>query len=504
VAVSKYDANGVFKWVKSFSANEQNDGFVYANAMVLDKAGNVYFGGSFTTKTDFNPDPVAVANLTPQAVTTFDASSDGYICKLDNNGNFVWVKQILGDLNQEVLQLCVDDASNNIYISSISSGLSGIQTDFDPDPTATNILINTSNESQYITKLDIDGKFVWAKQIQGTDDRYSYGLKTDKSGNIYIGGHYMGTIYPNPTNKSTSMTATSLHDFFFIKWDAAGNYIWSKSFGDTGYDVFGAMDIDQASGSVYISGQFSGSVDFNAKSTPAKTLVSDGGDWDGFLAKYDGIGNCLWVKRIGGSGSDNIGSLSVDGLGNLFAGGMFSNTANFDPTGNNKTLTSAGNYDAFVMKFDTLGNFNWVKHIGGMGNDWTAGIAATSDGNVFATGGFTFDASIGFTGVPLTAVNGYDVWMFKSGTTTDIENKFFKANISLYPNPTHGEIWIDLHQSFSHLSVIVRNILGSVVSISNYQDVSKINLNLHGECGLYFVELQNNDGNINTLKILKN
>ena len=123
VAVSKYDANGNFLWVKSFSANSKNGGTVYAGTMVLDKAGNVYLGGNFSGITDFNPDLVAVANLTPEAITpavmvpdpttgnlvlksgTFDASSDAYVCKLDNDGKFVWVKQFRGDFSQDILEI---------------------------------------------------------------------------------------------------------------------------------------------------------------------------------------------------------------------------------------------------------------------------------------------------------------------------------------------------------------------------------------------------------------
>jgi hypothetical protein len=174
VAVSKYDANGNFLWVKSFSANSKNGGTVYAGTMVLDKAGNIYFGGNFSGITDFNPDPVAVANLTPEAITpavmvpdpttgnlvlksgTFDASSDAYVCKLDNDGKFVWVKQFRGDINQDILEISVDEASN-VFISTNAYGSTGIQTDFNPDPTATALLTNTSNSSQYIAKLDVDG-----------------------------------------------------------------------------------------------------------------------------------------------------------------------------------------------------------------------------------------------------------------------------------------------------------------------------------------------------------
>jgi hypothetical protein len=519
VALSKYDANGTFLWVKSFSANVIRSGSVLAGTMVLDKAGNVYFGGNFSATTDFNPDPVGVANLTPEAITpaiyegnnpkagTYEAFNDAFVCKLDNNGNFVWVKQFRGDLNQEVLEISVDDA-NNVFIASEAYGQNGIQTDFNPDPTATAILKNTSNESLFITKLDATGNYLWTKQIQGTGDRYCYGIKTDKDGNIYLGGHFLGTIYPDPSSKAVSLVTynnnpTGTTDIFFIKWDASGNFIWSKSFGGTAYEVFGNLDIDPNTNSIYIAGEFSGVADFNMNPSNAKTLTSFGGG-DGFLAKYDAAGNCEWVKQIGASSQDKIDVLSIDAPGNVFIGGYFSKTVNFDPTATNTTFTSAGNYDSFLAKLDNNGNFKWAKQIGSMGNDWTGGISATGDGNMFASGSFTFDAFISNNSVTLTAINGYDTWLYKSGTTTDLKNNRLEADINLYPNPTQGQTVINLNKEYNQMTVTVRNLLGAEISSNNYRNVRKINLDLKGESGLYLIELKDNTGKKRTMKVLKN
>ncbi|MDD2799640.1 MAG: SBBP repeat-containing protein [Bacteroidales bacterium] len=518
VALSKYDANGTFLWVKSFSANVKYSGSVLSGTMVVDKAGNVYFGGEFSGTTDFNPDPVGVANLTPEAITpaiyvgsnpkagTYEAFHDAFVCKLDNNGNFVWVKQFRGDLNQEVLEISVDDA-NNVFIASDASGQTSIQTDFNPDPTATAILTNTSNESLFITKLDANGNYLWTKQLQGSSDRYCYGIKTDKDGNIYLGGHFLGTIYPDPSSKAVSLVTynnnpTGTTDLFFIKWDAFGNYVWSKSFGGTGYDVFGNLDIDPTTNSIYITGEFGGVADFNMNPSNAKTLTSFGGS-DGFLAKYDAAGNCEWVKQVGGSSQDKIDAVSLDALGNLFIGGYFSQTVNFDPSATNITFTSAGNYDAFIAKLDNNGNFKWVKQIGSMGNDWTGGLSATGDGNVFASGSFTFDASISNSSVTLTAINGYDTWLYKSSATTDIKELKFDASISVYPNPTFGKATVNLNKEYSHMQVTIRNIIGGEVLTSEYNDVSSINLNLPKQSGVYLVDLKNEKGHLQTLKVVK-
>lgn len=520
VAVSKYDANGNFLWVKSFSANSKNGGTVYGGTMVLDKAGNVFFGGNFSGVTDFNPDPVAVANLTPEAITpaititdptsgnlinkpgTYDASQDAYVCKLDNDGKFVWVKQFRGDFSQDILEISADEASN-VFISCDASGLLGIQTDFNPDPTATALLTNTSNESQYIVKLNAEGNYVWAKQLQGTGDRYCYGIKTDTDGNLYLGGHFIDKIYPDPSNTATYHTApSSTTDLFFIKWDANGNYVWSKSFGGTSYDVFGSLEIEPATNSIYISGDFYGTVDFNMSPSNKKTLSTTGNN-DGFLAKYDAAGNCEWAKQFGGAGQDKVQSISLDALGNVFIGGKFEKTANFDAGASNVSFTSAGNGDAFIAKLDNQGNFKWAKQIGGLGWDWPGGLSAIGDGNVFAAGVFTFEASIGFTGEPLTAVGGREAWMFKSSLTTDIKDTKLEANISIYPNPTQGETVINLNKEFSEMTVTVRNLLGAVVSSNNFHNVSKINLNLQGESGFYLLELKDGNGRSKTMKVVK-
>ena len=53
------------------------------------------------------------------------------------------------------------------------------------------------------------------------------------------------------------------------------------------------------------------------------------------------------------------------------------------------------------------------------------------------------------------------------------------------------------------MTVTVRNLLGAEISSNNYHDVSKINLNLQGESGLYLVELKDNKGKLQTLKVVK-
>jgi hypothetical protein len=183
---------------------------------------------------------------------------------------------------------------------------------------------------------------------------------------------------------------------------------------------------------------------------------------------------------------------------------MFSEVADMDPEAAVVNFTSAGNYDAYINKFDKDGSLIWAKQIGSMGSDWGNSVTALGDGNVFASGTFAFTAEVGLTGDPLESVGGYDTWLFKSSLTTDIKNTKLEFNISVYPNPTQGQTVINLNKVFSEMTVTVRNLLGAEISSNNYHNVSRIDLNLLGESGLYLVELKNEKGQINTLKVLKN
>ena len=93
--------------------------------------------------------------------------------------------------------------------------------------------------------------------------------------------------------------------------------------------------------------------------------------------------------------------------------------------------------------------------------------------------------------------------MFKSSFTTALKDTKLDANISIFPNPTLGQTVINLNKEFSEMTVTVRNLLGAVISSNNYHDVSKINLNLQGESGLYLVDLKDSKGKLQTLKVVK-
>ncbi|HET6991335.1 MAG TPA: SBBP repeat-containing protein, partial [Bacteroidia bacterium] len=165
----------------------------------------------------------------------------------------------------------------------------------------------------------------------------------------------------------------------------APTFEWAKSVGGTGSDLGYSVATD-ASGNVYTIGLFTVIGDFDPG--PATLNFTSAGGEDIFLTKLSASGNLLWAEQFGGTSDDEGTSVSIDGSGNVYIAGTFSNVVDFDPGPGVYNLTSAGAYDIFVAKLDAAGNFVWAKDLGGASYDFVLSLALDSSDNVYTTGVF--------------------------------------------------------------------------------------------------------------------
>jgi hypothetical protein len=127
-----------------------------------------------------------------------------------------------------------------------------------------------------------------------------------------------------------------------------------------------------------------------------------------FLVKYSSAGTPLWAQNLGGPGDNYTTSVAVDHAGNCYVGGSFSNVLTVGAT----TLASAGERDAFLLKFSPNGALLWARHAGGAGHD-TGRVGVDGAGNAFLVGRFTGTiqlgpASLSSTGASALFVARYD------------------------------------------------------------------------------------------------
>ncbi|MGB5007857.1 MAG: hypothetical protein WBO39_13040, partial [Ferruginibacter sp.] len=201
---------------------------------------------------------------------------------------------------------------------------------------------------------------------------------------------------------------------------------WAGSMDGNSYDACRAITLD-AERNVYATGYFSSTVDFDPG--PGVFNLSSSGAEDIFLSKYDPSGKLVWAKSIGGFRYQAGYAITLDISGNIFVTGIYFGTTDFDPGPGVTELTSNGNEDIFVCKYDNNGNFTWAKSFGGPTNDFCNDIILDRFGNIYFNGYFEqtadFDpgpgvfnlASAGSTDIFICKLNssGNLVWAKKIG-----------------------------------------------------------------------------------------
>ena len=262
--------------------------------------------------------------------------------------------------------------------------------------------------------------FEWAKAMGAAGTEYGNDIALDANGNVYTVGPYQSaTVDFDPGPAVFNLTNGGNTATFIQKLDSNGNFIWAKKIeAITGFEAVAySVEVDM-SGAIYITGMFNGTADFNPGTGVFNLTNFSGanGYYDMFILKLDSNGNFLWAKQLGGIEWDIVYSLSLDAAANIYVTGHFKGTCDFDPGPTVLNLTSAGDYDIFVAKFDVNGSFQWAKKVGGTASDQAISIFADISGNVLITGQFVspvvdFNPGVGIFNLSNSGV--YDAFILK-------------------------------------------------------------------------------------------
>jgi hypothetical protein len=291
---------------------------------------------------------------------------------------FSWAKSLggsLADLSNKV----TSDASGNVLLCG---GFSSTNADFDPGPGIT-ILTALGANDIHVTKLDAAGNLVWAKAISSSLDEQAYGIAADNSGNVLVTGYFNGTVDFDPGVGTFTLASNGSNDIFVLKLSSAGNFVWAVSMG-SGSSDYGNQLVCDASGNVYSTGRYVGTVDFDP-SASTSTLTSAGGA-DIYVLKLSSAGALVWAKSMGSGGNDEGKGIALDGTGNVHTTGSFNGISDFDPGAGTFTLNTFGSNDVFVSKLDNSGNFMLAVQMGGASSDVGESIKVDASGNIH-TGG---------------------------------------------------------------------------------------------------------------------
>lgn len=310
-----------------------------------------------------------------------------------------WAKGI-GGASNDVAYSSTVDGSGNVY----TVGYFHSSVDFDPGAGDATLVSNGGGMDIFITKFDATGNFVWAKKIGGPSSEVAEAVITDAQGYLYITGSFRSTVDFDPGAGVHNVSALGTNSFV-CKLSSDGDFQWVKA--ATGYDPISSLAVaTDASGNVYNIGTFESNCSFDTGSGTV-TLYATGLS-DIYIAKYTASGTFVWAKKINGNSSLDDGfGITTDALGNVYTCGSFQSSSDFDLGTGVQTLTSNGNRDIFVTKYDANGSFIWAKCIGGSDDDVARAITVDASQNVYICGNFqdTVDFDAG-TGVNRIGSNG--------------------------------------------------------------------------------------------------
>ena len=331
-----------------------------ANDVAVDGFGNTYVTGYFTSVASFG-----------SITLSSNGVDDVFLAKLGVNGMFAWAVKAGGINSERALSIKTDGAGNS-YITGYFYGTA----------TFGSIVITSSGAQDiFIAKYNNAGLCLWAKRAGGTGADIGNGITVDNLGNVIVVGEFDGSATFGSTVLNSMNGST---DVFTTKLDVNGSFVWAKkgaaSLTDRGLDV----DCD-ATGNIYITGQFSDTITFDIPHI--NTMLNAV-----FVLKYNPSGQEQWFRKIGG-GAMNIGnSIACDNLSGVYLVGDFQGTITFyGPVVT--TLSATYINGIFLAKYDMAGGLTWSVSESS-DSPLTGKSVATNGTNCFIAGNFkcTFDS----------------------------------------------------------------------------------------------------------------
>lgn len=153
---------------------------------------------------------------------------------------------------------------------------------------------------------------------------------------------------------------------------------WGTYFGDERFELKDSK-IDK-NGNLYIVGSIYGTDITNLYPFTNSTSFQQfygGGDYDGFIVKFNPQGNIVWGTYFGGLSNDQINAIDLDNNDNLYIIGSTLSNANIATVGSFQE-NLAGSSDAFISKFTSAGTLVWSTYFGG--TDFDSGDKISFDG----------------------------------------------------------------------------------------------------------------------------
>lgn len=316
---------------------------------------------------DVRPDgTIAVGGRFDDTLTLGASNYSGggsVVAVFDEAGSPVWSRALVG----QVLLASVTTCPNGDVIAA--GGLSGL-VDFDGGS-----LTGSAPLDAFVVRYTAAGGYVDGHVFGAVGALEAVAAVTcDKDNSLYVTGNFSSAM----SFGNDDLTSSGDADVFLAKYDAAHTPVWGKGFAAVGSQTGTAMTTDGA-GNVVVSGTFTNTVDFGGGSLQPGTGITQ------FLAKLDTDGNHIWSRRVADAPDIFSADIAIDASLNIYVTGQVDGPAAFD----DRVLDGEGGNDAWVAKFDSVGEYIWARRFGNFNDQAANSLVVSPDGFVVVGGGYT-------------------------------------------------------------------------------------------------------------------
>jgi hypothetical protein len=438
--------------------------------------------------------------------------TDYWVVRLNDDGTVKWQKS-LGGTGFEAGSCILQTTDGGYIVVGSSSSING------------DVTGNHGSDDCWVVKLSDTGIIEWQKSLGGSSFDGARSIVQTTDGGYVIAGDTQSINGDVAGNHGSS-------DCWVVKLSNSGTIQWQKCFGGSGADI-AAYILQTIDGGYIISG---------ITSSNNGDVSGNHGGIDSWVVKLTNSGIIQWQRCLGGSSSEQNGSIlqTSDG-GYIIAGSTLSN--NGDVTGNH------GGVDFWIVKLANSGIIQWQKCLGGTKNEFSFSIGHTTDGGYIIAGRTESDDKdvagnhahdghsdmwivkvtnagivewqkcFGGTGedypysIQQTTDNGYIIagntnshdgdvarllgddfsndWIVKLNSTLSTRQSIVE-NFKVYPNPVKEEIHVNLNEITLGLSYIIYDNVGRSIMKGKLDEANSIIKTENLSKGVYFLSIGEN------------
>lgn len=337
IFILKLNVDGEFLWAKSIGGT----GYEESTAIAVSSTGTVIVLGYFYEPTDFNPGA-------DEYIMASEGGSDTFLLSLNESGDFISAKRYGGPDMDLALDMKINSA-DDIYIAGYFNGTA----DLDPsDLGEFNLTSSSEGFSGYMLHLNSSGDLVFAGATHNGNVE-TRGIVVDNNDNVYLTGHFNGTVNfsTDETNTDYIFTSELVYNGFIMKFSPLGTLEWARNI-QSDDTVFGFDVAVDAVGNVFTTGYFADTADFDPDPNATFNLTKQSANaTDAYMCALDTDGNFVNAFAFGGADFLDTHRIGTDAEGYVYLSAHFEKTVDINPLEDETLNVTAIDFrDNYIIK----------------------------------------------------------------------------------------------------------------------------------------------------------